>query len=327
MVVINHCNPHQLNAYSTVPLAHSTVKAVQQDFAIGSFARFGNPGTTISIKDRPDFYGASHYSMREKLDLEGSLDEFLIMDDRTADSHAIWYVQTTEISKLYTAGAIEVDNPPITHEGEDFTLWQARMLTQDVSIQWACFFAAVRDLRDDIWQYSHPYDPHNPQQEPYTIGLDFSRKEDAEAFVPDAYFNAEFEEIDWSTDIGLRRLISPTPPVVVQLTEEAARESGLLRQWRSARRIPREGDTISTAATYDWDSPKWSQDGTSVAKRGSRSLSLMSPGNDTAVKTCQSRILSGLALSALRNLSNLSGVNALSFKHNRNGSRTLSGLA
>ena len=259
MVVISHCNAHQLNAYSTVPLAQSVAASVQKDFGYGSFARFGDPDVTISIHDRPDFHGLSHYSIREKLDLEGLLNDFIIIDDRTADSHAIWYVTTTEDSKEYTASAVESHNPPITHEGEDFTLWQVRSITQDLPNQWACFSAAVRSIEDDIEKYYYPYDPHNLQDEPFTLGLDFSKNEVTRGFVPSAFIKAEYNEIAWSTDIDLRRRIVPNPPAVVQLTEEAARESGLVREWMPALRIPLEGDIISTQARYDWDSPIWSQ--------------------------------------------------------------------
>ena len=306
MVVINHCTPHQLNAYPTGPLAENVVASVEQDFAIGSFARFGNPLTTISIQDRPDFYDASHYSIREKLDLGGFLGDFVIIDDRTADSHAIWYVTTTEDSNVKTASAIKYDNPPVTFKEEDFTLWQGRFVTHDLPVQWACFFSAVRGLEDDIRRYNHPYDPHNPQDEPFTSGLNFSKKEDARMFIPTAYFEAAFEEIDWSTDIELRKLWSPRPSVVVRLREEVAREAGLVREWTPAHRIPRKGDTISMSASYDWDSPKWSQDDTSVVKR-MRSLSLMSPGNNS-MRTCQSRVLLGPTLDGFRDLSNSSDV-------------------
>ena len=330
MVVINHCNPHQLIAYPTVPLAQSVAASVQKDFEIGSFARFGNPLVTISIQDRPDFHGASHYSIREKLDLEDLLNDFIIIDDRTADSHAIWYVTSTEDSRVKTAGAIRYGDPPITHEGEDFTLWQARFLTHDLPLQWACFSAAVRGLEDDIQRYNHPYDPHNPQDEPFTLGLDFSKKEDARMFIPEAYIKAEYDEINWSTDISLRRTISPTPPAVVQLTEEAARESGLLSEWMPARRIPRQGDTISTQASYDWDSPIWPQIGTNVTKRRLRSLSLTSPVNDTSDGTCQSRMFLGPGFRGFRDLSDKGNINALLLKDvtkpNTNESQTLLGV-
>ena len=330
MVIINHCNPHQLIAYPTVPLSQSVAASVSRDFEIGSFARFGNPGVTISIQDRPDFHGVSHYSIREKLDLESLLNDFVIIDDRTADSHAVWYVTSTEDSRVKTASAIEYDNPPITHEGEDFTLWQARFLTQDLPIQWACFFAAVRDLEDDIPKYNHPYDPHNPQDDPFTLGLDFSKKEDARMFIPQAYLKAGYDEINWSTDINLRRTISPIPPAVVRLTAEAARESGLLSEWMPARRIPREGDTISTQASYDWDSPIWPQIGTSVAKRRMLSLSLISSVNGTSVGTCQSRMFLRPGSRGFRDLSDKGNINTLLFKDvtklNTNESQTLLGV-
>ena len=306
MVVITPCNPTQLHAYPTLPVTEDVINSVQHDFAIGSFARFGNPCVTISIQDRPDFHGASHYSIREKLDLEGFLEDFLVVDDRTAESHAIWYVETTESSKLHTALATEAGDPPVTYEGENFPVWHARILTQDLPIQWACFYAAVRDINDDIRQYTHPYDSRNPQDDPFTLGLDFANKEDADAFVPDAYLTATFEEVDWSTDVVDRRFIAPLPPVVVKLTEEAASVAGLLRPWRSARQIPRPGDTISLSAPYDWDSPRWSQNGTSLAKRGRRGLSLISPVVDESVGSCQSRSVLGPGLSRIRTLAGVS---------------------
>ena len=331
MVVINHCNPHQLNAYPTMPLAQSVAASVQKDFEIGSFARFGNPLVTISIQDRPDFHGVSLYSIREKLDLEDLLNDFIIIDDRTADSHAVWYVTSTEDSRVKTASAMRYHNPPITHEGEDFTLWQAHFLTQDLPLQWACFSAAVRGLEDDIQKYNHPYDPHNPQDEPFTLGLDFSKKGDARMFIPEAYIKAGYDEINWSTDINLRRTISPTPPAVVQLTEKAARESSLVSEWMPARRIPREADTISTQASYDWDSPIWSQDKASVAKRRMRSLSLTSPVNDTSVGTCQGKMFLGPGFRGFRDLSDKGNINALSLKDvtklKANESQTLLGVA
>ena len=331
MVVISHCNPHQLNAYSTVPLAQSVAASIQRDFEIGSFARFGNPLVTISVQDRPDFHGVSHYSIREKLDLENLLNDFTIIDDRTADSHAIWYVTTTEDSNVKTAGAVRHGNPPITHEGEKFTFWQARFVTQDLPLQWACFSAAVRGIEDDIQKYNHPYDPHNPQDEPFTLGLDFSKKEDARMFIPDAYVKAEYDEINWSTDIDLRKKIAPTPPVVVQLTEEAARHSGLVSEWMPAWRVPREGDTISTQASYDWDSPIWPPVGTNVAKRRMRSLSLTSPVNDTLLGTCQSGTFLGPGFRGFWDLSDKGNISALLLKDvtklNTNQSQTFLGVA
>ena len=331
MVVINHCNPHQLNAYPTIPLAQSDPANIQKDFEIGSFARFGNPLVTISIQDRPDFHGVSHYKIREQLDLEDLLNDFIIIDDRTADSHAIWYVTSTEESRVKTASAIEYHNPPITHKGEEFTLWQARFLTQDLPLQWACFSAAVRGIEDDIQKYNHPYDPHNPQEEPFTLGLNFSKKEDARGFIPDAYIKAQYDEIDWSTNMSLRRTIAPIPPAVVRLTEEAARQSGLVSEWMPALQVPREGDTISTQASYDWDSPIWSQGKTSMAKRRRRNLSLTSPVNDTSLGTCQSRRFLGPGSRGFRDLSDKGNISAFLLKDvtklNTNESQTLPEVA
>ena len=324
MVVINHCTPDQLTAYSTVPLTLDVTASVHQDFAIGSFARFDDPLVTISIHDRPDFHNASHYQIRETLDREGFLDEFLLLDDRTASTHAIWYIETTETSRYYTADAIRDHNPPIEYEGEDFVLWQGRFLTQDFPIQWEIFFSGGRDLIDDIQPYISPYDPHNPQVQPFTLGLKFSSKEDGEGFLGDAYLEAEFDEVEWSTDIKLRRLIVPPSSVMIRLTEKAAREAGLLSQWSQGDHVPRPGETVTMFAPYDWDSPKWSLNQTSDFNKSLRSLSLDSPTADASGGTCRSKNLLRLSGAGFHNLSSTRGNNALLFKNKANASRTLS---
>ena len=93
------------------------------------------------------------------------------------------------------------------------------------------------DLVQDIEQYTHPYDPHNPQQDPFTLVLNFSRKEDAQGFLGPAFIEAEFEEVDWSTDIEDRRRFLLIPPAVIRLTEEAALETGLLSAWSFAHHV------------------------------------------------------------------------------------------
>lgn len=311
MVVINHCNPHQLNAYPTVPLSQSVIASVQQDFAIGNFARFGNPYVTVSIQNRPDFHYASHYSIRDRLDLEGFLEQFLVIDSRTADSHAIWYVETTKTSRDYTAMAIEGGEPPVTYPGEDSTVWQARILTQDVPVQWASLDVGATDLAQDIEQYTHPYDPHNPQQEPFTLGLNFSRKEDAQGFLGPAYIEAGFEEVDWSTDIEDRKRFLPVPPVVVRLTEEAALEAGLLSTWSFAQHVPRHGETVSMTAPYDWDSPKWSLARTNVSKRGLGNVLVILDNKNNSGRACQQSRILGQRYSGIRNLSSEGNLSAL----------------
>ena len=66
-----------------------------------------------------------------------------------------------------------------------------------------------------------------------------------------------FSDVEWSTRGEDRRRIAPTPPVVVRLKVDVARENGLLQDWFPAYSIPKLNDTISLAAPYDWDSPKW----------------------------------------------------------------------
>ena len=150
-------------------------------------------------------------------------------------------------------------------------------------------------------------------------------------FIPETFITANHDKISWSTDISLRRNISLVSLVAAQLMEETARESGLVSERMPALRIPRDGDTISTQACYDWDLTKWPQVGTTVAKRRSRSLSLISPVNDTSVETCQSRILLRPVSRELRDLWDTNNMNNLILKDvrkvNTNQSETLLGLA
>ncbi|KAI4098855.1 MAG: hypothetical protein LQ339_006259 [Xanthoria mediterranea] len=83
------CAPAVLNAYSTVPLLPEVRTSVLHDYNIGSFARFHQPESVISIHDRPDFHGLSHLEIRIRLDSEDKKEEFAIIDKNTAESHAL----------------------------------------------------------------------------------------------------------------------------------------------------------------------------------------------------------------------------------------------
>ncbi|KAI4222340.1 MAG: hypothetical protein L6R36_006225 [Xanthoria steineri] len=84
------CAPIVLNAYSTVPLLPELRTSVLHDYNIGSFARFHQPESVISIHDRPDFHGLSHLEIRIRLDSENKKDKLAIIDETTAESHALY---------------------------------------------------------------------------------------------------------------------------------------------------------------------------------------------------------------------------------------------
>ena len=61
----------------------------------------------------------------------------------------------------------------------------------------------------------------------------------------------------WSSDPNLTKLIVPNPPYVVSLTEETARENGMVPYWNSADAIGPPGEEVELSAKYNWDDPRW----------------------------------------------------------------------
>ena len=76
-----------------------------------------------------------------------------------------------------------------------------------------------------------------------------------------AYIQAAYDEIEWSTHPDNSEGFLPRPSVVLKLAADAARESGLRRDWRLAQRIPEPGEAvISLSMPWDPESPKWPAD-------------------------------------------------------------------
>ena len=259
--------PTVLTAYSTVPLQSQVRDMVQKDFDNGAFARFRDPRVALQITDRSDFHQLSNLEVREFLDLWDFKDPFVVIDSGTATSRAVWYVTSTEESKSMTKDMTEESHhPPISYANESFVLWQLHLLAQDLPLQWINWDVGNTDVIEDIAEIT-PYDPHSPQNPPFTLGHDFSNKTSASMFIPNAWVKANSSEIMYSEDLQLRRNISPRPPAVIRLTPAAAREAGLISSWMP-RYVPaplQPGEVVTIQVQYDWDSPKWAWDGADVA--------------------------------------------------------------
>ena len=252
------CNPTVLDAYSTVPVVPAVRTSVIHDFNVGSFARFRNPLEVISIHDRPDFHSLSHYDIRQRLDAEDHKDGFVLIDEDTADNHAVWWITSTSESNLITE---DTEPPPITYPEEAYTLWKLHLLTQDLPIQWVNWDVGNTDIVEDIPE-AYPYDPHAPQDPPFTLGLDFSNKEDSQGFYYGPDVLAAPGEYEASDDLEPRSNFLPRPDWVLRLTTEAAREAGLLVRWAPwFGPRPSEEQDVRIHTDYDWDSPKWAWDG------------------------------------------------------------------
>lgn len=267
--ILPGCPPAVLDAYSTVPLHLSTRNTVHHDFDVGSFARFRDPQVVLSIHDRPDFHSLPHIEIRQRLDAEGHEDGFVLIDDHTEQSHAIWWVAETEESNDWTRRMIEDEHvPPITYPDEPFTLWHIHILTQDLPAQWILWniLGDPIALPADIQQLISPYDPHDPQNPPFTMGWNFSAGDGQEReFLPSPLIVADPGEYDWSDDPDL---IKPFErgwhaQYVVRLTQEAATEAGLISQWWPPYPGSKPGpeQSVKFSQTYDWDSPVWAPNG------------------------------------------------------------------
>ena len=261
------CPPTELRAYATTPLDSVTRASVQKDFDTGAFARFRDPSVALTIYDEPTFYNLSHLRIRETLDTRNFTEAFAVIDGNAASSHALWWVTTTEESLYWTdIYTEEAHSPPVSYPGEAFVLWQLHVLTQDLPLQWINWDVGNIDVPEDIGD-TFPYDSHAPQEPPYTLGLNFSRKADSQGFYSGAYITANYSETIWSDDPELRRRFLPQPSWVVRLTAAAAQGAGLISSWTASfGPRPGPGDIVKLQQQYDWDSPKWAWNGTTVSQ-------------------------------------------------------------
>ncbi|KAI4226297.1 MAG: hypothetical protein L6R36_003288 [Xanthoria steineri] len=263
------CILHVLQVYSTLPLAQDIVAVFQHDFNIGSFAQFGAPSVVAHINNRTDFYNMSHLAIRQHLDAENLEDGFILLDE-TAASHAVWFVPTTEDSYFYTELATSYGHPPVAYPGENFTLWQSHIMTQDLPPAYNPFISGDIFLDDflpggEIRTRAHPYDPHDPQDEPFTEGRDYATEEGARGVCGLAEINANSSEVMYTTDPKITQRIWPFPPPrAVALTPEAAGRAGLKSGYDGAGEWdspwdprPQPGGLVGLFANYDWDSRRW----------------------------------------------------------------------
>ena len=264
MVVIPpQCTPRVLDAYPNVPISPADRISIIHDYNVGSFARFQHPTSVISIHDRPDFHSLSHFEIRQHLDAEGHNSEIVIIDGDTAANHAVWFVLSTGESAFYTELGHDMGFPPKEYPGET-PLWKVHILTQHLPLEYDFLEGGVKPIWEDV---SEPYDAHDPQIPPQSMGVDFSKKEDAmgNAWYAQVGITASPGEYEFSDDPTARQQPQfgiPPPPYVVRLTREAARGAGLLSEWEAWRdALPSAGASIRFDVHYDWDSPKWAWDG------------------------------------------------------------------
>ena len=291
MVVISPpCIPTVLNAYPNVPISPSVRTSIIHDFNVGSFARFQHPTSVISVHDRPDFHSLSHFEIRQRLDAEGHDSEIIIIDSDTAANHAVWFVLSTRESAGYTDAADIVGLHPKEYPGE-IPLWKLHILTQHLPLDHDFLIGGGKPMWEDL---SEPYDPHDPQIPPYSMGVDFSKKEDAmsNAWYALVGITASPGEYVFSDDPKARQQpeFLPPPPYVVRLTREAARDAGLLSEWVAWRDpLPTAGASIRFDVHYDWDSPKWAWDG--IIRRNQTASDRSIKNNGTSRMRCRAHTM------------------------------------
>ncbi|KAL8686228.1 MAG: hypothetical protein Q9218_007253 [Villophora microphyllina] len=150
MVIIRKCILAALTAYSTTPLTSEMTRTIQHGIYDGTLARYDNQQVTLTIRDRPDFYGTSHYDIRIIFNSEGQKDPFLIIDSRTPELNTAWYVESTDFDNLHNAQDWRGRDPPITYPNENFTLWQGHMHIPDIPISVVSWNAACSDLVEAV---------------------------------------------------------------------------------------------------------------------------------------------------------------------------------
>ncbi|CAO1598324.1 hypothetical protein XANCAGTX0491_002093 [Xanthoria calcicola] len=256
MVVIDHrVFVDTLEAYSTAPLTLEMNRTVQHGFYNGTYARFGDPQVTVTIHDRPEFHGKSHYDLRNLLDSEGMEDDFIVVDETTPDLDALWYVLPTG----YMIDGVKPGDV-VHYPGEDPTLWHVHIQTADVPLKVFAWREGCHPVSQELahYDYLNPYDPHDPQDRLIKSTIDWMNPEIAgSVWGPADVVAISGTEVEWSTDKALCQQALPTATICARLTVEAATRSGLLQAWSYQGRIIPPGGEVFLNAPYDTKSPIW----------------------------------------------------------------------
>ncbi|KAI4270593.1 MAG: hypothetical protein LQ337_006584, partial [Flavoplaca oasis] len=207
-----------------IALTPNLTSLIQQDVNIGTFAQFGDPALALHFNHRTDFNNTSHLLIRQYLDSENFLDPFVVVDGNTAQSHAIWYITTTDESY----GLSGRWSPPVTYLGENIALWQSHILIQDFPHQYQLVEGTDIGFEEIIpGERFDPYDPHDPQIPPYTEGYDYATQEGARE-ICSATINASFSEVMFTNDSSItHEILKPPPQWAVALKPWPARLAGL----------------------------------------------------------------------------------------------------
>ncbi|KAL8703993.1 MAG: hypothetical protein Q9201_002825 [Fulgogasparrea decipioides] len=221
-------------------------RTVQHGIYDATWERYNNTAFRLNIYDRPEFHGMSHYDLRLSLDNEGLLDPFVVIDEKTPELNAIWYIDDTENCKLNSDPKPFGKYPPVRYPDEDFILWQAHLLIGDLPLLAPSWSVECSDLVKRVMNYYLPYDPHSSQPDIIKTGINWKDPQSAVIWYGLLHVGANTTEVEWSTH-----------PDVVRLREEAAREAGLLWEWTIKLRTPRPDTDVTLLAHYDWKSPLW----------------------------------------------------------------------
>ena len=235
-------------------------KTVQHGIYDGSQARFGNRMLEVTIHDRPDFHGISHYDLRNILDREGSLEHLLIVDVQTPENDAVWYVPDTEECKYWSDPALwdyRTEPSFIKYPDEDFILWQGHLKIADVPLDLSSYSIGEADLELDVVSIYDPFDPHDSQKEILTLDIDWTSRENQATYFGFLNIRANWSEVEWSTDIHDRRKWMPVPPVVARLKAEVAAQMGLISDWSYEQEMGRLGEEVELSVYFDWNSAVW----------------------------------------------------------------------
>ncbi|KAL8734954.1 MAG: hypothetical protein Q9181_003003 [Wetmoreana brouardii] len=255
-------------------------RTVQHGVYDATWERYNNTAFRLSVHDRPEFHGMSHYDLRLSLDNEGLLDPFVVIDEKTPELNAIWYIDYTENCKLNSDPRPFGNYPPVRYPDEDFILWQAHLSIGDLpamAASWsvvACrgLVITCRSLVISVMIYYFPYDPHGSQPHIITTGINWTNPENAAMWFGPLAVGANTTEVEWSAD-----------PNIVRLREETAREAGLVWEWNIKLPSRRPDAEVSLFTHYDWKSPLWPTGYPDDSSMSGRPGNLQLPGSRNVV--------------------------------------------
>ncbi|KAH7381416.1 hypothetical protein DE146DRAFT_285503 [Phaeosphaeria sp. MPI-PUGE-AT-0046c] len=201
-------------------LTPTQLDTVQEKFGIGALLCSPYPSHQLFIHDKRNWTSYTHADMlRAMTNEQPDLDGLVVIDARSADDGAAWYIECFADAGRVADGEAENIN----------TLFKLRMKLEEIVLCSVNYKIANIDIREDMDHAGIPYPTPADfdQDEPYASGNDYI----GDRYLNPTWVTAAPDEMDETTGSAERDKFVPRPDVVYRLKSEVATANGLSHSW------------------------------------------------------------------------------------------------